>query len=112
MLLTNSHLHTIPSKSTTSPGDCTRDLIEHKDGKYRNDKEYLPRHELWRCRTGTDASEGRDLGGGATSCAGALLPAMVTAKDDDDDDDDACSKGLNVRAPLYRQKHAQHSWCN
>jgi hypothetical protein len=37
---------------------------------------------MWRCRTGTDASEGR---GGATSCAGALHPAMVTANDDDDD---------------------------
>jgi hypothetical protein len=59
--------------------------MRYRDGKYRNDKEYLPRHELWRCRTGTDASEGRDLGGGAASYAGALHPVMVTANDDVDD---------------------------
>jgi hypothetical protein len=47
------------------------------------------------------------FGGGATSCAGALHPVMVTAKDDDDDDDDASStaKGSKVGL-LYRQNYA------
>jgi hypothetical protein len=97
MLLANSHHSIIPLlKLTTSPGQCPRDLIEYRHEQYRNDKEYLPRHELWRCRTGTDASEGRDLGSGATSCAGALHPVMVTANDDDDDDASSTVKGSKV----------------
>jgi hypothetical protein len=104
MLLANSHHSIIPFEADHVARRLQRRSDEIERWKYRNDKEYLPRHELWRCRTGTDASEGRDLGRGATSCAGALHPAMVTANDDDDDASSA-AKGSRVGL-WYQQKYA------
>jgi hypothetical protein len=109
MLLVNSHHSAILS----IVDHVVRRLHKRSDGvqrwKYRNDKEYLPRHELWRCRIGTDASEGRDLGGGATSCAGALHPAMVTANDDDDDASSA-AKGSKIGLLYLTEVCISRTW--
>jgi len=78
-----SYRRIIALELTTLLFHSPRDLKEYKDQIYRNDKGYLPRHELWRSKTGTDASEGLDIGVEPRAAQESLHPTMVTGNDDD-----------------------------